>query len=605
MSSESQPGEIKPGEIKIGEIKAVERRTVERKPAELKVTVGQFSDKGCKTVNQDFHGVCIPKEPLLSSKGVAVAIADGISSSNVSQIASESAVKSFLEDYYCTSEAWSVKTSAQRVLTATNSWLYAQTQQSQYRNDNDRGYVCTFSALVIKSATAHLFHVGDARIYRVVDNALEQLTTDHRIHLSPEQNYLARALGIGSHLEIDYLSLNVEQGDVFVLATDGVYEHVDARFITKTIDDSASDLDNAAQIIVAEALRQGSADNLTVQIVRVDALPNRDAGEIYQQLSQLPLPPLLAARMQFDGYTVLREVHSSHRSHLYLAQDNETQARVIIKIPSIDMRGDATYLESFLMEEWIARRIDDAHVMKAIVPTRKRNFIYVVTEYIEGQTLAQWMIDHPKPDLESVRGIIEQVAKGLRAFHRAEMLHQDLRPENIVIDSAGVMKIIDFGSTSVAGVLEVTAQDQQANVRGTVQYAAPEYFLGESGSPRSDIFSLGVVAYQMLTGKLPYGAEVAKCRTQAAQSKLVYESVRTRDRAIPVWIDGVFKKAVHPNPLKRYGELSEFIYDLRHPRQEFLDKTRAPLIERNPVLFWKVVCIVLLIVILVLVSRGR
>src|SRR5262250_3909765 len=123
-------------------------------PRALKISVGQFSDKGRKETNQDFHGVLIPKEPLLSLKGIAVVLADGISSGQVSQVASESAVKGFLTDYYCTSEAWSVKTSAQRVIAATNSWLHAQTRQSHTHHDRDRGYVCTLSAMVIKSTTA-------------------------------------------------------------------------------------------------------------------------------------------------------------------------------------------------------------------------------------------------------------------------------------------------------------------------------------------------------------------------------------------------------------------------------------------------------------------
>src|SRR5678816_2835246 len=96
---------------------------------QLRISIGQHSDQGRKQTNQDFHGVLIPAEPLLSTKGIAIALADGISSSNVSQIASESAVKSFLTDYYCTSESWSVKTSVQRVLEATNSWLNAQTRR--------------------------------------------------------------------------------------------------------------------------------------------------------------------------------------------------------------------------------------------------------------------------------------------------------------------------------------------------------------------------------------------------------------------------------------------------------------------------------------------
>src|SRR3954462_14460922 len=141
-------------------------------PRELQISVGQHSDKGRKQTNQDFHGALIPGEPLLSLKGIAIVLADGISSSNVSQIAAESAVKSFLTDYYCTSESWSVKTSAQRVIAAINSWLYSETKRSQHGTDADKGYVCTFSALIVKASVAHLFHVGDARIYRVSGNSL-------------------------------------------------------------------------------------------------------------------------------------------------------------------------------------------------------------------------------------------------------------------------------------------------------------------------------------------------------------------------------------------------------------------------------------------------
>src|SRR4029078_12631061 len=98
----------------------------------LLISVGQHSDKGRKPVNQDFHGVLIPEEPLLGLKGIAAVLADGISSSTVSQIASESALKTSLMHYYCTSETWTVKTPARRVLEATNSWLHAQTRKSQY-----------------------------------------------------------------------------------------------------------------------------------------------------------------------------------------------------------------------------------------------------------------------------------------------------------------------------------------------------------------------------------------------------------------------------------------------------------------------------------------
>jgi serine/threonine protein kinase len=570
---------------------------------QLKISVGQYSDKGRKEINQDFHGVYIPKEPQLSSKGIAIALADGISSSDVSHIASQAAVTGFLEDYFCTSEAWSVKKSVQRVLIASNSWLHAQTRQSRYCYDMDRGYVCTLSAMVIKSTTAHIFHVGDTRIYRLHDHNLEQLTNDHRLWISQDKSYLSRALGMDSHLEIDHKTLPVAKGDIFLFATDGVYEFASQEFIVHAIRESGNDLDSTARTIVDEAYRQGSTDNLTVQIVRIENLPKQSANELYQSLTELPFPPVLEARMQFDGYAIVRQLHASSRSHIYLAVDNETHSQAVIKTPSIDLRGDPAYLERFLMEDWIARRINNAHVLKPCTQTRKRNFLYVVTEFIDGQTLTQWMIDNPKPDLETVRGIVEQIAKGLRAFHRLEMLHQDLRPDNIMIDSTGTVKIIDFGSTRVAGIMEMTTPIRRDNILGTAQYTAPEYFLGEQGSERSDMFSLSVIAYQMLTGKLPYGAEVAKCKTKAAQNKLMYDSLRYENREIPAWVDDAIRKAVHPNPYKRYEDLTEFIYDLRHPNRAFLNKTRPPLLERNPVAFWKGVSFILALIVVILLNK--
>src|SRR3972149_1375804 len=131
-------------------------------PAKLVVIVGQFSDRGVKSVNQDFHGFRIPDDNLLQTKGIAIAIADGISSSEYGKEASNACVTGFLEDYFSTPETWSVKKSAQQVLTALNNWLY---RQGNNKTEEHRGRVTTFSAVVLKSTTAHLFHVGDSRIY--------------------------------------------------------------------------------------------------------------------------------------------------------------------------------------------------------------------------------------------------------------------------------------------------------------------------------------------------------------------------------------------------------------------------------------------------------
>ena len=192
------------------------------------------------------------------------------------------------------------------------------------------------------------------------------------------------------------------------------------------------------------------------------------------------------------------------------------------------------------------------------------------------------MIDNPRPAWKPCADIVEQIAKGLQAFHRMEMLHQDLRPDNIMIDGTGTAKIIDFGSTKLPVLPTIHRPAVHDDILGTVQYTAPEYFLGENGTSRSDLFSLGVIAYQMLTGTLPYGAQIAKTRTKSQQKRLRYKSALDDNREIPAWIDGALKKAVHPDPNQRYDELSEFIFDLRHPNRQFIKSSSKPLIERNP-----------------------
>jgi serine/threonine protein phosphatase PrpC len=569
----------------------------------LSVSIGQHSDQGRKPVNQDFHGALLPEGRALVSKGVVVALADGISTSSVSRIAAETAVKSLLDDYYCTSEAWSVKTSGQRVIDAVNSWLYAQTQRSRYAHDADRGYVCTLSAIVLKSRSAHLFHIGDSRIHRVAGGTLEQLTDDHRVVLSSHESYLGRALGATPNVEIDYRTLDLSPGDVYVLATDGVYDHVAGRFVAQAVAASPDDLNLAARRIVEEALARGSTDNLTVQIARIDALPDGDAADVFVQSDGIAPPPLPDAPCAFDGYHILRQIHASNRSHLYLATDPDTGARVALKIPSIDLRGDQDYLRRFMMEEWIARRVHSPHVLKADPPTRRRAFLYTVAEYVEGRTLRQWMIDNPRPGLGAVLPIVEQIEKGLRALHRMEMVHQDLRPENVLIDRDGVVKIIDFGSAIVKGVREAAPEVDREEILGTLQYAAPEYFVGEAGTPLSDLFSLGVITYEMLTGRLPYGADVSRARSRKAQRRLRYASAQSPSRPIPEWVDAALRRATDPDPMKRHDASSEFIADLRRPSPEFLPRRSRPLMERNPLLFWQALSLILAAVIVLLLAR--
>ena len=569
----------------------------------LRVTLGQASLAGAHDINQDFHGALLPAGHLLASKGIVLAIADGISSSAVSQVASQTAVGSFLDDYYATSEAWSVRRAAERVLGAVNSWLHAQTQASDARFEKDRGHVCTFSALILKGRELHLVHVGDSRIYRLHAQALEQLTEDHRVRLSSAESYLGRALGTGPHVEIDYRSWEAESGEIYLLATDGAYTHLDADTVHDALARHPGDFDAAAAWLTNQARARGSSDDATLQLLRIDALPEAGASHPRLRRDGLALPPPLAPRAEFEGFTIVRELQQSARSHVYLATDTATGRPVVLKTPSVERREDSAYLDGFVLEEWVAHRVDSPHVIKAWPDDRRRAHLYVAMEYIDGQTLAQWMADNPEPSLASVRAIVEQLAQGLQALHRREMLHQDLRPENVMIDGQGTVKLIDLATVHVAGLEEMQACAAADLVPGALQYAAPEYLLGQGGSAQSDLFSLAVVTYRMLGGQLPYGLNLARARRPADLRRLRYIPLRHHRPDLPAWLDAVLGKALQPDPARRQAVISEFVHDLRAPGPQFRSLRPPPLIERNPVLFWQASTLVLALVALALAFR--
>ncbi|OJX20303.1 MAG: protein kinase [Burkholderiales bacterium 68-20] len=558
----------------------------------MKVTLGQHSLAKPGGPNQDFHGAMLPTGHARVARGIALAVADGIGSSRVSQVASSAAVRGFLEDYYATPDAWPVRRAAQQVLAATNAWLHAQNQRGPARFDKDSGYVCAFSALILHGHDLHLLHVGDARICRVHPQALEPLTEDHRLHVGAGQSYLARALGLHAHVEIDTRCWPAEAGALYLLATDGAHGHIDAPAVHAALHQHGDDLDAAARALCEHARAHGSTDDATVQLLRIDTLPEATGLGTLLPRDGLRLPPALAPRMAFEGYTIVRALHVGARSHVHLATDDASGETVVLKTPAASAHEDAAFLDRFLLDEWVASRIDSPHVVRARAPRRPRGHLFAALEYVPGQTLAQWMVDHPRPALEEVRAIVEQVARGLQALHRRGMLHQDLRPANVVIDAQGTARIIDLASAHVPGLYAADEARPMA-IEGTLQYTAPEYLAGQGGDERSDLFSLAAIAYQMLAGQLPYGLQPARLRPGDDPRRLRYVPLAHHRPDLPAWLDAVLRKALHPQPARRQQAAAEFVHDLRAPGPDFHRRRAPPLAERDPVAFWQAVATLL------------
>jgi serine/threonine protein phosphatase PrpC len=556
----------------------------------LRLNVGQYSVAGVKQRNEDAIGIRIPDGNLLATKGAAAVIADGVSAAEAGREASHTCVSNFLSDYFSTPESWSVKQSAQRVLSALNRWLYSRGQGIQ---DTRRGYITTMSTVIFKSHTAHIFHVGDSRVYRLRGGVLEQLTQDHNTRVSDDHAYLVRAMGLDVRLDVDYQAFPVQAGDIYLQTTDGIHDVLSHELLLRLVHTEFTTPSAVCRNLVEHALAAGSQDNLSCQLLHVEDLPEAEIDEVIDRLTQLRFPPFLEKGMILDGYRVLRELHASTRSQVYLVEDTLSGEQYCMKTPSVNFEDDAAYIERFVMESWIGSRINSPHVVRVVTSRRPKSCLYYLTEYVNGMTLTRWMKENPKPAVSEAVFLIDQIARGIRAMHRRETLHQDLKPDNILIDMQGQVKILDFGACHVAGIAEIATPLQRDVALGTASYSAPEHTLRLPVNYRADLFSLAVISYEMLTGKLPFGGRLEHCKTQRDFLATTYTESYKYNPMVPQWIDCALKKGLRFHEERRHGDVAEFVYELQNPNPRYLEYHQRPLMERDPLTAWKILCALL------------
>lgn len=568
-----------------------ESRTMSIAPHKsLQVSFGGYSTAGIKAQNQDAFAAHRPLSNKDALKGVVAALADGLSTSERSDEASQLAVTHFISDYLSTPDSWSVRDSASRVLNGLNSWLYSNGGEAN-------ALVTTFSCAIVKSTVAHLFHIGDSRIYLHRQGRLEQLTSDHVLQHGT-QSSLTRALGAELRLQVDYQAVELAPDDELLLTSDGVHDVLRDEQLQQLLT-STGNLEQRAEQIANHALQSGSQDNVSCLIMQICQLAEETIDVAQDKITRQVIPPVMQEGNRIDDFIVQRVLYAGTRSHLYLVTDSSGQydQPLMLKAPSANFEDDANYLEAFVREQWIGLRINHRNVMRAFPRPTQSAFLYNLFEYVEGIDLRQWMLDTESPALGQVRVIVTQLIGALRVLHRQGMVHRDLKPENILIDAQGQIKLIDFGTVHVAGLSEAAQMHEDYPV-GSVNYIAPEYLLGYESNYRSDLFSLGVITYEMLAGQLPFKERSNTFRPSSLQDWR-YRSIRERRPDIPVWVDLCLEKATAADGRKRYQVLSEYLTDLSKPNPAMLRLAKSgPLLERNPILFWQLLSAALAAVIL-------
>lgn len=573
--------------------------TVEPK---LSVVIGGFSSAGVKDENQDAFAACQPTTSEAKYKGVAVCVADGVSCSEKAQQASATCVTNFIQDYYSTPDSWDVKTAAGKVLSSLNAWLYHHGQQASAQNNS---LVSTFSGLILRSATAHVCHVGDSRVYLYRQGEFEQISRDHVHRHFGGREMLSRAMGMDLRVDVDYQEVAVQPGDVFVLSTDGLHGWIDEQALNTAMQKVAAEafdqfrLEKLATELVAEAMSRGSDDNLTLCFVKVESVAAPDIAEARKELQVRVIPPVLQPGNTIDHYQVEKVLFSGVRSHVYLCRNRRNDELCVLKAPSASFEDDLIYLEAFYREQWIGSRVQHENLMRIYPALEQSRFLYHVSEWLDGISLRQWMFDHPQASLQDMRRIAAGIIGGLRALQRQGVWHRDLKPENVMLLADGSIKLIDYGAVYIKGLADIRPAFDEECPPGSVDYVAPETVVSKSFGMASDQFSLAVILYEMLGGKLPYDMTHVHRRGGRSISEWRYRSLTGLREDIPPWLDLALAKACAPEAGLRYESYSEFQMDLSRPNDHLLERYRQrPLAERNPVLVWQGISLILLIVVI-------
>jgi len=586
---------------------AIQKR--QQQQEDLVISFGGHSSKGDKSENQDAFALKKNQGLDLELKGHVAVIADGVSSANCAAKASQMSVCHFINEYMATPETWSVKKSATKVISSLNNWLYAQQLVADEQGRLEQWF-STFTAIILKGERGHLFHIGDCQIAKINDDGYQVLTKEH----ASLSGTLNRALGAGSHIEVDITSTSLAQYDTLMLSCDGVHHFVKAKQVQQLLLEY-KDLEQASLAITQLAKAQGSPDNLTCLLIKIEQLPTQAFSQLVFNRTQQVIPPALRIGSQLDHYEIIDTLQETSRSHVYLAKCNRVkkckvkgnvsqshvakeisiEPLVVIKTPSLNFSEDQDYLTGFIKEGWIGNKISHPAIMKIYSNEVNGRFLYHACEYIEGQNLAAWSKDNPLPDLIKVRDIVSQLVKALRVLQRHEIVHCDIKPDNFIINSQGRIKLIDFGSSLMGSVDKVSTELLGL---GTLNYSAPELFYGQENNHKSELYSLAVLTYQLLTNRLPY-KELNQVVEAPKQYHLWrYKPVTTYRKDLPRYIDIVLAKALSANPNQRYDHYSEFILALKSSDALMQTEPSLPLIEREPVKFWQGTSTLLLILLL-------
>jgi serine/threonine protein kinase len=267
---------------------------------------------------------------------------------------------------------------------------------------------------------------------------------------------------------------------------------------------------------------------------------------------------------QLDHYRLENLVARSGMASIYRATDLQSGRPVAIKIPHPEVEADPLFYDRFKREEEIGKKLDHPGVMK-VYGDDDRSRVYMVMEWVDGRLLRQILIEQKKLPIERAIRITLGICDALEYIHSKGVVHRDLKPENIMVDRDDHVKLIDFGIAGSTGMRRLTFA-KLTRAMGTPDYISPEQVKSKRGDARSDIYALGVMLYEMLTGEVPFHGPNAFA---IMNDRLLNNPVPPRELnpEISPQLQEIIYRALERNPVNRYASAREFAHDLRNPSE--------------------------------------
>ena len=510
---------------------------------------------------------------------MVAAIADGIGGAKGGRTAAETAVRGFLDGFCDLPETMEVQRAGARIVSSLNGWINTLGRQDPELT----GMGCTFTALVLRGRTAHLLHVGDTRAYRLSSDRLTCLTVDHvRRDGTGRSHTLTRALGVEAEVRLDYATQPVALHDRFLLCSDGVHGFLPEQGIADILRERSAPEDTAGALVAA-ALQSGGADNCTALVLDVVGLPTTGSADVSATVLQLPMIPVPVRGETIDGFVLKALISEGRYSRLFAAEDEIEGGEAVLKFPKPQIASVDAYRAAFVREAWVGARVHNPGVGRVIeLPPGRQTCLYTVMPLYQGELLETRLSRSPALGLEEGRNIAVTLARAVAALHRASIIHRDIKPDNVILEGGGSLKLIDLGVVRVPGLEEFPSE----NIPGTAAYMAPEMLAGEPGNEATDIYALGVTMFRAFTaGEFPYGNLDATSPPRRSRP----QRFSTLRPDLPAWLEAVLVRAIAVDPTRRFHDMTGFALEME------AGPARAPaavgrpltLYERAPLRVWQ------------------